>query len=74
MDTINPASLTQKDMSYRLDKVNMLRGLIKNNDDVVNRLMKERTENEGIKDAVKRELESLYEVKFISECRELSNF
>jgi len=61
-------------MSYRLDKVNMLRGLIKNNDDVVNRLMKERTENEGIKDAVKRELESLYEVKFISECRELSNF
>lgn len=61
-------------MSYRLDKVNMLRGLIKNNDDVVNRLIKERTENESIKDAVKKELESLYEVKFITECRELSNF
>lgn len=29
MDTINPSSLTQKEIKYRLEKVNNLRGIIK---------------------------------------------
>lgn len=68
MDTINPAALTQKEMKYRLDKVNTLRSIIKNNEEVIIKLQKELQENETMKNAIKKELEELYDVKFIQEC------
>ncbi|KAL4454190.1 hypothetical protein ABPG74_012147 [Tetrahymena malaccensis] len=74
MDTINPAALTQKEMKYRLDKVNTLRSIIKNNDEVIIKLQKELQENESMKNIIKKELEELYDVKFIQECQQLTNF
>lgn len=55
-------------MKYRLDKVNMLRGIIKHNEEVIEKLHKELSDNDDMKIIIKKELESLYEVKFIAEC------
>ena len=55
-------------MKYRIDKVNMLRALVKNNEEVIFKLNRELAENNAIKNSIKTSLESLYEVKFIRDC------
>lgn len=74
MDTIIPTALSQKEFKHRIDKVNNLRGIVKHNEEMIARFQHQLTENEQMKISIKQELEGLYEMKFVSECLQLSNF
>lgn len=68
MDSINPVGMAQKDIKYRLDKVDILQQNLFINEEVIAKLNKDIINNNIQKKIIKKKLHDLYETKFIEDC------